>query len=541
MYPSSSGNSRTSSEAWSAFASRAASSEASPPPRRSTSFATRSAFSTNEPAPAKNVIVASRWASASIPTATSRSNVKDASSTRASSTWVGPAATTSRSPPFATTAKRFPPTGKYRWCDCMVVMITRSGSWRKRSSKLLSSTMGFSTRKTTSSSTPPGSLQPPIASSPSTIRRRRSSAMGSTSAARRESTYAAAVRISTAPWVKRWPNEVSPTIVSASSLASTQRTGRAKRIPLSSQRMDFVNDRPRTIRSTCSGRLSRRSRPGMVTPRKPSFTSSSSTETPCFLAKPAAARSRRFSGGPLTHSSAVLSGRSSTRKASRLGPMKSSDGVAPICARARSGSCADASRQARAGSSSAPISSSSDGIFLFLGHEIGGGNVTGQVADPSDVRGALGHGKRSARVQQVERVGALEHLVVGGDRQRALEQVPTFGLVLVEATSEHVDRRFLEVVPRPLALAFAVDVAPGDARCPLEVECRPFALQEHGQPFEPVGHLGGNELDVEASQLLEIRPLRDLHPVAPDLPSEPPGAERRLLPVVLDEPHVVAA
>ena len=53
MYPSSSGNSRTSSAAWSAFASRAASSEASPPPSRSTSPRSRSVLSAKVPAPAK--------------------------------------------------------------------------------------------------------------------------------------------------------------------------------------------------------------------------------------------------------------------------------------------------------------------------------------------------------------------------------------------------------------------------------------------------------------------------------------------------------
>src|SRR5207302_9663150 len=41
------------------------------------------------------------------------------------------------------------------------------------------------------------------------------------------------------------------------------------------------------------------------------------------------------------------------------------------------------------------------------------------------------------------------------------------------------------------------------------------------------------------AKLLEVRELRHLHAVAPDLPAEAPGAESRLLPVVLDEPEVV--
>ena len=44
---------------------------------------------------------------------------------------------------------------------------------------------------------------------------------------------------------------------------------------------------------------------------------------------------------------------------------------------------------------------------------------------------------------------------------------------------------------------------------------------------------------VEAADLLEVRELRDLHAVQPDLPAEAPGAEGRALPVVLDEADVV--
>ena len=44
---------------------------------------------------------------------------------------------------------------------------------------------------------------------------------------------------------------------------------------------------------------------------------------------------------------------------------------------------------------------------------------------------------------------------------------------------------------------------------------------------------------VEAADLLEIGELRHLHAVAPHLPAEAPGAERRALPVVLDEADVV--
>ena len=44
---------------------------------------------------------------------------------------------------------------------------------------------------------------------------------------------------------------------------------------------------------------------------------------------------------------------------------------------------------------------------------------------------------------------------------------------------------------------------------------------------------------VDAADLLEVGELADLHAVAPDLPAEAPGAQRRALPVVLDEADVV--
>ena len=61
----------------------------------------------------------------------------------------------------------------------------------------------------------------------------------------------------------------------------------------------------------------------------------------------------------------------------------------------------------------------------------------------------------------------------------------------------------------------------------------------HRQPLEAVGELARDRAAVVAADLLEVGVLADLHAVAPDLPAEAPGAERRALPVVLDEADVV--
>src|SRR5919106_4268144 len=382
-----------------------------------------------------------------------------------------------------------------------------------------------------------------MASRPSTIRRRRSSCSGSTLAPRSTAAYSFAFGTSTWPCVKRWPNvwppertpSISSSIVCSSSFAQSHRTGREKRRPPASQIIDLEKARPRTTSARRSGSASTRGRPGRTTPRKPSRSSRSSTATPCLRANPSAARCRRCSGGPCSHSSGSRSGRSVTTSAMRRGPMSTLPCPPPSADSQRSPSWRSASRHAEAGSSSQPISSSR----LGNGLQVELRDAPGEVADAADVRGTLSHRDGTAGVEQVEGVRALQHLVVGGERQPALEQVPALLLVLPEAPHEHLHGCLLEVVDGPLALALAVALRPGHAGRPLHLEGAPLVLQEHGQPLETVGDLCRNQVELEPAELLEVRELGDLHPVHPDLPAEPPGTEGRPLPVVLHEPDVV--
>ena len=73
----------------------------------------------------------------------------------------------------------------------------------------------------------------------------------------------------------------------------------------------------------------------------------------------------------------------------------------------------------------------------------------------------------------------------------------------------------------------------------VQVEHAVDALHVHGQALEAVGDLARDGIAVEAADLLEVGELRHLHAIAPHLPAESPGAERRALPVVLDEADVV--
>ena len=138
-------------------------------------------------------------------------------------------------------------------------------------------------------------------------------------------------------------------------------------------------------------------------------------------------------------------------------------------------------------------------------------------------------------------MAGLDRLLVGGDRQlRASRQFSHSAAALrnwsnsvsVSATSKfHFDICCL-VLEEHVAVGHAGVVE-------REVVHAVLVLDVHRQPLEPVGQLARDRLAVEAAHLLEIGELGHLHPVAPDFPAEPPGAERRAFPVVLDEADVV--
>ena len=141
-------------------------------------------------------------------------------------------------------------------------------------------------------------------------------------------------------------------------------------------------------------------------------------------------------------------------------------------------------------------------------------------------------------------MAALHNAVVGGKRQLAVEAGVALGLILIELAAHHLDVGDLEVVGRELNLVLVEDVAVGHGRAvgqvgPNQVVDGIDALRVHRDALEAVGDLHGNGVDLDAANLLKVRVLRDLHAVHPDLPAEAPGAERRALPVVLDETHVV--
>ena len=141
-------------------------------------------------------------------------------------------------------------------------------------------------------------------------------------------------------------------------------------------------------------------------------------------------------------------------------------------------------------------------------------------------------------------MAAFEHPVVGRQRQIVLQAQPRLALILVERLEEEVGVAHLEVVRREFALVFKVDIAVGElhavvATRPNDVVNAVDALDVHGQALQAVGDFHRHRRALEAADLLEVRELRDLHAVEPHFPAKAPCAERRGLPVVFHEAHVM--
>ena len=178
-----------------------------------------------------------------------------------------------------------------------------------------------------------------------------------------------------------------------------------------------------------------------------------------------------------------------------------------------------------------------------LGH-IGLAARLGDGADAQDVVSTLDRGQRTASIEQVEGMAALHDAVVSGQRQLALKAGVALGLVVVKLLTHHLDVGDLKVVGAKLALVLQEHVAIGHRRAigqiaPHQVVDGVDALSVHGDALQTIGNLDGHGVDLDAAHLLEVRKLRDLHAIEPDLPAKAPGAERRALPVVLDKADVM--
>ena len=162
-----------------------------------------------------------------------------------------------------------------------------------------------------------------------------------------------------------------------------------------------------------------------------------------------------------------------------------------------------------------------------LGH-IGLAARLGDGADTQDVVGTLDRRQSAAGIEQIESVAALHDAVVCGQRQLALQAGMALGLVVVKLLTHHLDVGDLKVIGTEFALVLEEHVAVGHGRAigqvaPHQIVDRVDALGVHGDTLQAIGNLDGHGVDLDTAHLLEVRKLRDLHAVEPDLPAKAPA------------------
>ena len=164
-----------------------------------------------------------------------------------------------------------------------------------------------------------------------------------------------------------------------------------------------------------------------------------------------------------------------------------------------------------------------------------------QLTHPPEIGLALGHADRAARIQDIEGVRRLEHIIVGRDDQPLGESGIRFGGVQVVHLAGTVHVRDLIIVFGVLELLPPADLAVGHP-CAIFLIPDGFGIVESNEDaLETVGQLHRDRVERHAAHLLEVGELGDLLPVQPDFPAQSPGRDGRLLPVVLHKADVVLA
>jgi len=140
-------------------------------------------------------------------------------------------------------------------------------------------------------------------------------------------------------------------------------------------------------------------------------------------------------------------------------------------------------------------------------------------------------------------VGALEHVIIGRNDQPALQRPRALPLVDVIGLLEAVHIGDFKVVRTVLDFLPAENIAVGepDAGQPVNIPDLILILQGQGDALQPVSDLHRDRLQGDPAGLLKVRELGDLLAIQPDLPAQPPCAQRRGFPVVLHEADIVLA
>ena len=132
-------------------------------------------------------------------------------------------------------------------------------------------------------------------------------------------------------------------------------------------------------------------------------------------------------------------------------------------------------------------------------------------------------------IEQIEGVGCLHYVLVGGQRQLPLCQPHRFALTELKLGKQVVDIGFNKVKGRHFHFVLVVHIAVGDGPgrgvCPDEVIDRLDALQVHRDALQTVGQLTSDGVALQPTCLLKVGELADFHAVQPHLPTQTPCAQ----------------
>ncbi len=156
-----------------------------------------------------------------------------------------------------------------------------------------------------------------------------------------------------------------------------------------------------------------------------------------------------------------------------------------------------------------------------------------------EIGGAFGDADSAARIQHVEQVTALQHVVIGRDDGSCCQGALALIFVDIINFAEAVDVGNIEVVHAMFDFAAVEDIAVLQIAQPVDLPGGVFALQRQGDTLQTIGDFDRNGIEFEAACLLEIGELGDLLPIHPHFPTEAPGTQRRAFPVVFDEADVM--
>ena len=142
-------------------------------------------------------------------------------------------------------------------------------------------------------------------------------------------------------------------------------------------------------------------------------------------------------------------------------------------------------------------------------------------------------------------MGGFQNTLVGWQRQRSFQrqQLLRFFLVLLEAGEQEVYVRIFKVIGGLFHFVLVENVAVSGftqrAIAPDQIVYAVHALDVHRQTLQAVGNFAGDRFTLQPANLLEVSKLRHFHTVKPHFPTQSPGAQSRVFPVIFNEADVV--